>query len=63
MSGLIMKYFVLKPGGSDEYAWASRQAMLTYADAIAEVNPELAEELTQWVNRTDPVLKKARGEG
>lgn len=49
MSGLIMKYFVLKPKGSDAYARASRNAMRAYALAIQDENKELAYSLWEWV--------------
>lgn len=49
--GLEMKYFVLKPGGDDQYAIASRAAMKVYADTISSENPELAEDLLQWAER------------
>lgn len=48
MSGLTMKYFVLKPKGADPYAIASRCALWAYADAIAEENPELSRDLKGW---------------
>jgi len=48
MSGLQMKYFVLKPKGDDIYAKASRTAMNRYAHVIRGENPELAQELTDW---------------
>jgi hypothetical protein len=44
-----MKYFVLKPKGEDIYAKASRAAMLEYARVINRDNPELAEDLEDWV--------------
>lgn len=47
--GLMMKYFVLKPKGDDDYAIASRAAMMAYAAVIRELNPTLAEELRDWV--------------
>lgn len=50
MSGLLMKYFVLKPAGNDRYAAASRKAMRAYATFIAEENPELAAELRNWAD-------------
>jgi hypothetical protein len=50
MSGLIMKYFVLKPRGTDKYAVASRNAMMAYADSIYPFDRELAVELINWVN-------------
>ncbi len=43
-----MKYFVLKPGGSDIYAEASRLAMLEYARHIKTENKELADEIRAW---------------
>jgi hypothetical protein len=53
MTGLLMKYFVLKPKGKDIYAAASRQAMEAYAQLlyITNTNPELAKELTEWAER------------
>lgn len=48
MSGLEMKYFVLKPKGDSAYAQASRRAMFAYAKAILPENPELAEQLHNW---------------
>jgi len=49
MSGLKMKYFVLKPCGFDPHAIASREAMLAYAYAIKKEDPQLAIELGDWV--------------
>jgi len=49
MTGLQMKYFVLKPKGETKYHNASRLAMTAYADAIEDENPELAKELRDWV--------------
>ena len=46
--GLRMKYFVLKPEGKDEYAYASRMAMQTYAFMIMCQNIDLAIELFDW---------------
>jgi hypothetical protein len=51
MTGLEMKYFVLKPKGSDIYAQASRRAMRHYAKLIRQANPNLAEELEAWAER------------
>lgn len=51
IKGLQMKYFVLKPKGKDQYAVASRKALLTYADIICSENPLLAKELRDWVNK------------
>lgn len=51
MNGLEMKYFVLKPKGSDKYAAASRRAMRVYATFIQNENPELAHQLRDWADR------------
>lgn len=51
--GLEMKYFVLKPGGDNKYAQASREAMIAYAKAIDSTNPKLSEELEDWVYREE----------
>ena len=48
MKGLHMKYFILKPSGDDVYAFASRRALLAYAETIETENPELAESLREW---------------
>lgn len=51
---LTMKYFVLKPRGTDVFAAASRKAMIAYAKHI-EANAEdqearaLAKELFDWI--------------
>ncbi len=50
MSGLQMKYFVLKPKGKDIYAEASRKAMRSYAAHIQGENPELTKELREWAD-------------
>ena len=49
--GLDMKYYVLKPQGSDAYAKASRLAMLVYAEYIETHNPNLAKELIVWCRK------------
>lgn len=51
MNGLIMKYFVLKPKGTDHYAIASRVAMRAYAAHIKIINPTLCKELRDWADR------------
>jgi hypothetical protein len=48
MSGLLMKYFVLKPNGDDAYARAARAAMREYAKHIVTENLQLSDELWQW---------------
>ena len=53
MSGLEMKYFVLKPKGNDVYAHASRAAMLTYAEEIIFSDRDLALDLIKWVADED----------
>lgn len=47
---LYMKYFVLKPKGTDPYAKASREALVAYAESIKTHDPGLAEALWQWVD-------------
>lgn len=47
--GIKMKYFVLKPEGDNAYAKASRTAMQAYSNAIAKENPELSDDLMQWI--------------
>lgn len=48
--GLLMKYFVLKPRGNDEYARASRAAMLAYAKEIEATDQQLSRQLEDWVS-------------
>ena len=48
--GLHMKYFVLKPEGTDAYAKASRKAMRAYATAIQSTNPQMCDDLRVWVD-------------
>jgi len=47
---LRMKYFVLKPGGGDIYAAASRKAMRAYARHIEEEAPDFSNELMKWAD-------------
>ena len=49
MCGLKMKYFVLKPEGEDDYAFASRMAMRAYAANIRRTNSALAKDLNNWI--------------
>lgn len=51
MTGLLLKYFVLKPKGYGWHAHASRMAMLAYADAVRGHEPEFAEELRKWAEK------------
>jgi hypothetical protein len=48
MSELQMKYFVLRPKGTDLHAKASRAAMRQYAKVMAEENAQLAVEVLAW---------------
>lgn len=59
MTGLQMKYFVLKPKGSDVYAKASRRAMRAYADMIQGDNKEFADELRAWADREHVAMIEA----
>lgn len=49
-NGLMMKYFVLKPAGTDIYAQASRRAMRSYAALIESDNQQFADELRKWAD-------------
>jgi hypothetical protein len=53
MSGLQMKYFVLKPSGDSLHAQACRAAMKVYAAVIEFENKELAEDIREWVKREE----------
>ena len=49
---LEMKYFTLKPGGTDLAARASRNAMRAYSQTIrAGGEVEFANEISEWVER------------
>ena len=48
--GLQMKYFVLRPGGTDDFAHASRVAMRAFAREIEETNPDLAVDIQEWAD-------------
>jgi hypothetical protein len=65
MSGLLLKYFVLKPASKmkeDIYAYAARDAMEAYARRVEFANPELAEDLLEWVEKEDSVEELKFGE-
>jgi len=47
--GLTMKYFVLKPYGTDPYAIASRKAIMEYSRSINKTNKKLSDDLCRWV--------------
>lgn len=50
MAGLELKYFVLNPNKKDMYGWASREAVLVYANCIETENKRLAKDLRLWVS-------------
>ncbi len=58
--GVEMKYFVLNPNKLDRYGVASRTAMLSYAAAIHEENPELAVGLETWVHEIEKDMKPVK---
>ena len=60
MTGLEMKYFVLKPRGDSPYARASRLAMRKFAVAIEDENPALAKDLRDWADRELDALEGDR---
>lgn len=54
MNGLKMKYFVLSPqSGDDAHALACRTAIVAYAHAINVTNPDLAKDLSEWMENLD----------
>lgn len=63
VDGLLMKYFVLKPGGADEYAMASRHAMRAYSRRIAFENSKLAEQLQSWADREERAAAQKMAKG
>ena len=53
---LELKFFTLKPRSDspgDVYAFASRMAMLRYADVIETEDRELANGLREWVDKEE----------
>jgi hypothetical protein len=48
MTGLKLKYFVLKPEGDNLYSAASRKALRAYAHHIRGENEQLADDLIKW---------------
>ena len=62
MKGLDLKYFVLKPKGDNEYAEASRAAMLAYANSIEKTNSKLANDLVGWVHNELPSFPSMENE-
>lgn len=58
-----MKYFVLKPGGADDFAEASRHAMKRYANHIELCgHGTFAGQIREWVEREEAALKPEAGE-
>lgn len=53
MEGLKLKYFVLKPEGTNLHAQACREAMRTYACIIEQENPLFAQEIIEWVDHEE----------
>ena len=49
MTGLQLKYFVLSPLKSGPYGFAAREAMMAFAWAIEDEEPDLAKEVRDWV--------------
>jgi hypothetical protein len=58
MSGLQMKYFVLKPRGNCVYATASRVAMRAYAKFIFSEDEELSNQLNEWADKEQEEMWK-----
>lgn len=50
MTGLEMRYFILKPKGNTIYHTASREAMRAYARVIRVGNPQLSDDLQKWAD-------------
>ena len=57
MDGLKMKYFVLRPDKGDDHAFASRMAIRAYAANIKHTNPQLAKDLTTWVENIEQAIE------
>ncbi len=49
-AGLLMRYFVLKPGATGWHGRACREAMRAYADVCSADMPQLAKELVDWAD-------------
>lgn len=65
--GLVLKEFVLKPKDPTLHGYASRMALLTYAEHIESGFPVLAGEIREWVAEETAnadgrfIVRKARG--
>lgn len=57
MEGLIMQYFVLKPGNEGWHGRASRAAILAYAESVRADNPKMAKQLEDWANAEELRIK------
>lgn len=57
---LEMKYFVLKPEGTDPYANASREALVAYAESIKNHDPALAKDIWEWVDQELTKIQKEK---
>ena len=60
MSKLTIKYFVLKPMGTDIYAKASRFAIKKYADVIRSYDIELSNDLLIWLSEASKQMTSKR---
>jgi hypothetical protein len=58
MTELRLKYFTLKPRGTDAYALTSRHAMLMFASHIQAVDPELATQVRIWAQTEADIAKE-----
>lgn len=63
MDGLLMKYFVLKPSGTDTYAAASRAAMRAFANVIRSENVQLSDDPRAWADREQSALSDTARQG
>lgn len=58
-----LKYFVLKPRGTGDYAKASRTAMRVFAAEIEQSDPALANDIKAWVYEEErKIITEAAGE-
>ena len=53
-TGFLIKYFVLKPKGKDQFAIASRAAMRTFAQSMHGHDNELADYVKAWAESETP---------
>lgn len=63
MTGLEMRYFVLKPKGDNAHARASREAMRAYANHLTCDEGDVSDfpaELTAWADREAAAAKTQR---